>query len=30
MALAGGKNIGKIDLALAKVPDIISEFVKED
>jgi alanyl-tRNA synthetase len=29
MALAGGKNIGKIDLALAKVPDIISEFVKQ-
>ncbi len=28
MALAGGKNISKLDQALAKVPEIISELVK--
>jgi len=27
--LAGGKNIGKLDQALAKVPAIISELVKK-
>jgi alanyl-tRNA synthetase len=29
MALAGGKNISKLDQALAKVPQIVMEFVKK-
>jgi hypothetical protein len=29
MALAGGKNIGKLEQALTRVPEIISDFLNK-